>query len=346
MDIFTMSLLNTDQKNRVTEFYYRIQNAIPRPLRLPLVLITVYVAVAVLLSFMSLVGIGGQKHGLTDAVSAVSQGIQNGAYKPADQPGLCPEHYPFGMPEYRGATKQGGAFLCRYGFASYFSYGHKAPLWTAEVVSYDGAKIGKQDSQKEYEPDKQVAAEHYTSKRDLLNTEYFERGQMAAEINYSYDYWGRKETALVTNTAPQARLLNRQGWQLLENQVYLWAQDQNKHPDGLLVYSGPLYLGKVRILPDKTPIPSHFYKVVMDRKTGGSTAIVVPNEELPIYGSDGHRLSEEEKKNPKITDKRLHLGMYTVSVRQVEGWSGINFNPVFSPAMAATEATKNVWLPE
>ena len=95
---------------------------------------------------------------------------------------------------------------------------------------------------------------------------------------------------------------------LLEHQVYQWAQDKEKHPNGLLVYTGPLYLGEVKMLPDKTPIPNHFYKVIMNRKTGASTALVVPNQELPVYGKDGHRLSEEEKADRTIADKRLHLG--------------------------------------
>lgn len=330
----------------MVEGYSRIKNTVPRALRLPLLLVVVYVAVAALLSFMTLIGIGRQKHGLIDSVNAVIQGVKNGSYKPVGQPGLCPEHYPFGIPEYRGASADKGAFLCRYGYASYFSYQHKAPLWTAEVVGYDGGKMGRQESQKGYEPDRQVAAEHYTSKKDLLDTKYFERGQMSAEINHTYDYWGRKETALVTNTAPQARLLNRRGWMLLERQVYQWAQDKEKHPNGLLVYTGPLYLGEVKWLPDKTPVPSHFYKVVMDRKTGASTALVVPNQELPVYGKDGHQLNEKEKADHTIAEKRLHLGMYTTSVRQVEDWSGINFNSLFNPAMAATETGKNVWLPE
>lgn len=341
--------LATDREKRTAkarEYYYAAierLRALPRAVRTSMVLASGYGIVALFVAALSMAG-NGQKHGLTDAVSAVSSGIKNGGYKKADKPGLCPEHYPFGMPRPISGSGTGGLYyLCRYTFASAYSKTLKAPLWTAEWVR-PGQSSGGLAAHKplsEWTPDKQVDAAYYAARTALEKSKVVERGQMAAAENNRNDYWGNKDVSLVTNSAPQFRTLNRGAWRALETEIADRAADEKAHPQGLVVYTGPLYLGKKRLLSDKTPVPSHFYKIVIDRENGDSAAFVLPNADVPGYGKDG----DAPKKNEK-PDYRLNG--YRVGIAQIERWSGINFNPLLKRETAdrVEKGKGTLWLQE
>lgn len=341
--------LATDREKRTAkarEYYYAAVEkfrALPGAVRTVMVLVSGYGIVALFVAALALAG-GNRKHGLTDAVSAVSSGIKNGGYKQADRPGLCPEHYPFGMP--RAVSAAGGKdlyYLCRYTFAAAYSKTLKAPLWTAEWVR-PGQSEGGMTAYKplsEWLPDKQVDAAYYVAKAALEKSRVAERGQMAAAENNRSDYWGNKDVSLVTNSAPQFRTLNRGAWRALETEIADRAADEKAHPQGLVVYTGPLYLGKKRLLSDKTPVPSHFYKIVIDRENGNSAAFVLPNADVPGYGKDGGAPKKNEKPD-------YRLDGYRVGIAQIERWSGINFNPLLKRETAdrVEKGKGSLWLQE
>ena len=294
-----------------------------------------YGALIVITTFLSSIGIGQHKTGM-EAVSSVAAGIKNNGYPSAERGGSCPDKYPLGMPDLKQQVGGKLLYLCRYGFASLYSVEYKAPLWTSEWVHLeDGTPPPEQKPKGGILPDPQLSQEMYPT-RDALNGQGLVRGMMSSTFNQKYNYWGNKEVFFVSNSVPMAERLSNGAWAVIGKEIADRAFDKKKHPAGLIVYTGPVYLGKNRVrLSDGTPVPSHFFKILIDKATGASTALVLPNKELPLF--------DNGMNNGK---KSMKLGAYTVSVRQVERWTGIDFNPILRRDVSERiEKGKSVWFP-
>jgi endonuclease G len=105
---------------------------------------------------------------------------------------------------------------------------------------------------------------------------------------------------------PQVPNHNRGIWKQLETAVRNWVKEGRD----IYVASGTIYApGYQTIGANRVGIPTHIWKVVVDRKNSKSIAFIFPNAPLPV------------KDLPK----------YAVSIGQVEQATGINFMPLLTP---------------
>lgn len=88
----------------------------------------------------------------------------------------------------------------------------------------------------------------------------FDRGHLAPAADFSFSQEANDETFVMSNIAPQTKLLNRGAWLRLEIQVRKWACGEGK----LSILTGPVVTAKDPTLPSGLIIPQKFFKIVID----------------------------------------------------------------------------------
>jgi endonuclease G len=97
--------------------------------------------------------------------------------------------------------------------------------------------------------------------------------------------------------------LNRGLWRKLENQTRKWSEASTA---GVYVITGPVFNGPTQVLGNGVAIPTHVFKVVINRETHQGVGFIVPNTG-PAKGDN--------------------LKKFQVTIAQVEQATGINFTP-------------------
>jgi endonuclease G len=152
----------------------------------------------------------------------------------------------------------------------------------------------------------------------------YTRGHLAPAGDMAFDETAMRESFLMSNVSPQAKVFNNGVWKELEMQVRNWAYDNEK----VYVITGPLfqdslgYIGKEQ----KVLVPGAFYKVILDfdgeEKKG--IAFLIP-----------HARSEKP------------LDTYMVTIDEIEQRTGIDFfrNMINDKEEEALESSisKNAW---
>lgn len=88
----------------------------------------------------------------------------------------------------------------------------------------------------------------------------FDRGHLAPSADFTFSQGANDLTFVMSNIAPQTKLLNRGVWKNLEEQVRFWACGEEK----LTIITGPIFHGKDPKLPSGLTIPQRFFKIVID----------------------------------------------------------------------------------
>jgi endonuclease G len=110
------------------------------------------------------------------------------------------------------------------------------------------------------------------------------------------------ESFFLSNMVPQVPNHNRGIWKQLETYVRNWV----KEGKDIYVVSGTIYApGYQTIGANRVGIPTHMWKVVVDRNSSKSIAFLFPNAPLPVQD----------------------LPKYATSIDSVEKATGINFMP-------------------
>jgi endonuclease G len=101
----------------------------------------------------------------------------------------------------------------------------------------------------------------------------------------------------------------------LEEYVRDWVVDHNMD---IYVISGTIYQsGHLTIGDNKVGVPTHLWKVIVDRQEGKAVAFLFPNAPLPV----------------------ADLPKYATTVEAVEKSTGINFMPKLPKAKSQVEKT-------
>jgi len=95
----------------------------------------------------------------------------------------------------------------------------------------------------------------------------------AEDMRFAID--AMRATFDTINAIPQTPRLNRGVWKSLETQCRKWASAGNE----LILIAGPLYRAQPPpvIGPDKIRVPSHCFKLVINRTTGETAGYIFPN---------------------------------------------------------------------
>jgi len=260
-----------------------------------------------------------------------NQSVRNAATN-TKQPGLCPEHYPLGIPVVisveRDKVERRSFYLCRAGYALQFDPATKTPLWVAERLTNEQLGAEREDRTDDFRPDPDIPAPAQASLNDYRGSK-FDRGHMAPAA----DMGGKGASAMsesfyLTNMIPQVGPNQNRGiWADLEGSVRQWAKQRGE----VLVITGPIYgnnpvvMGKSKVL-----VPTHLYKVVLDPKNYQSVAYIVPNAQIVTRRT--RTLDEGNPQYPQtLPTSKVDCGSvctidnFAVPIRSVEQVTGLRF---------------------
>lgn len=233
-----------------------------------------------------------------------------GPYTDMNQPGQCDEHYPLGLPKPTVNYKR--YYLCRSGYAAIYSPDIKSP----EVVAY-------QLTPKKYSGImSSLTNESFLADPQLENPERTKMGdykgsgmiplKMVTGAELKYDQIAIDESFFLSNTTPATPKFVMGIWASLNKRIEKWTTSKGQ----LYVYTGPIFAKKpVKTIGDKIPLPSHFYKIIIDPKLQENIVFIIPNEAiLPIRGT------------VKAT-ATYDLEKYIYSINTVEKYVNLSFLP-------------------
>jgi len=159
----------------------------------------------------------------------------------------------------------------------------KTTILTRYTLSPEMLNSGKSKRQY-FRQDPNIGGEHKT---DYLAHSGMDRGHLVPARDVQGDSIALLESYYTTNQAPQNRRLNRgkcRGkWKKLEIKIRTFVANKGT----VTIYTGP-YFEKVDSFYKSTPIPTHFFKIIVWR--GKAIGFLIPNEkmknQLSIYAVD------------------------------------------------------------
>lgn len=201
-----------------------------------------------------------------------------------------------------------------------------SPIWVAERLQGGSLLGGAQRHGLEFQDDPQLPrfdlARHY--KRSG-----YDRGHLAPAADFRWSQEAMRQSFITSNAVPQHPIHNREIWAHLESMV----REMASRRGALVVVTGPIFAEPVRWLhagqvshtryESSVPIPAALFKVIVDPSSRDMTGFVIPNE----------------------ADQGDDPGPFQVSVRHIEGLTGLDFNPELTRADAdKLEANAGGWL--
>ena len=223
----------------------------------------------------------------------------------------CPQHVLLGAPVSK--IKQNTQYLCKINYAIHYRYDTKTAEYVAEHVTKENI-LGSSKRKDDFRPDPAIPAQYNATLKDYAGHPY-DRGHLAPAGNNTQNDQVMSESFFLSNMVPQVPNHNRGIWKQLEEYVRDWVVDHNMD---IYVISGTIYQsGHLTIGDNKVGVPTHLWKVIVDRQEGKAIAFLFPNAALPV----------------------ADLPNYATTVETVEKSTGINFMPKLPKAKSQVEKT-------
>ena len=227
----------------------------------------------------------------------------------------CPQFAPAGFPFPTASQVASRAYhICHANYSSYVDPATRGPLWSAEALSGEGLDA-EESRTNDFRPDPDIPrAAQASSQRDFARSGY-DQGHMAPAGDFRQSPQAMSESFFYSNIVPQNADNNRHAWQKLEIFTRQWAKARGQ----VFVFTGPIFsegkslgfLGASRLA-----VPTHLFKVVVDYRRREALAFVLPNQPIEPDGGKGSLKAWEQT-----------LAKYQVSVRDIEAWTGLKFDP-------------------
>ena len=181
----------------------------------------------------------------------------------------CAELIPYGAPK---SNKQDTSTVCRTGFV--YEHDNKAhiPIWVAYTLNRTKA-VGCAERAERFRVDPALPKGASATAKDYAKSGY-DIGHMAPDSDMRWSRQAGDDASIFSNAAPQLAGLNRAAWKSLEVRTRTWALNRD-----LLIYVGTIYPSKAptTIGPNKVVVPTAFFKVLVDVKSGEVLAFIYPH---------------------------------------------------------------------
>jgi endonuclease G len=200
--------------------------------------------------------------------------------------------------------------LCKLAFYTVYDNNLRVPIYSAEWLLPENLN-GTLNRISAFKPDPSVPLVYRTTISDY-KLSGFDKGHIAPVEDMRKDSVAMLESFYFSNIAPQNSILNRGLWKAIENHT----RDLSIRLKGVYVITGTVFsktTPPVTIGKHKVGVPSHFYKVIIDKTHNEGIAYLVPNT-TPIKG---------------VSYKK-----FAVAIKDVEAVSGINFTPSLNPTQS------------
>jgi len=193
--------------------------------------------------------------------------------------GACAVHSPWGIAQTRIQLQP----ICRQGYLSAYDPAAKIPNYVAYTLQ-PGNALGCVPRTNAFVADSSIKGGPRPD--DYAGTGY-DKGHGAPDGDLSWDVQVEYESFLMTNMFPQAGSLNRGIWKLLETSIRGWSVQGNTT---YTIYVGAVYTPADKTIGAGVVVPSNFYKIVVNQKTGEIAGWVFPHK--PPYPNLGNDLTK------------------------------------------------------
>ena len=196
---------------------------------------------------------------------------------PLNNSSPCYSLVAFGFPEFKKA-QNGNIYMCHKAYAFEYNKDLKLSMWVVEHLKPTSI-YGQVERTDEFMPDPKIPL-FFSAKLEDYRGSGYDRGHLAPAADFSKDIQAMGESFYLTNMAPQVGIgMNRGVWREIESQVRKWVMARGD----LYIITGPVFMngnslgsiGKSNI-----PVPTHFYKVIIDKKSSQIMSFLVPNKDL------------------------------------------------------------------
>lgn len=139
-------------------------------------------------------------------------------------------------------------------------------------------------------------------KNDFSGSGY-DRGHLAPAADFSYSQKDMDKTFYMSNMTPQRPYLNRKAWKALEAKVRRWICGEGR----VLVLTGPIYPEKPQKLRNGMPVPTQFFKIVVDQTPPQKTIAFIYNQtdSMDVIEKRVSSIAEIEAKTKLHFDEEL-----------------------------------------
>jgi endonuclease G len=186
----------------------------------------------------------------------------------------CPQFTANGTPQYQ--AQPGDQELCKSNYAIIHRCGVKAPVAVFEHVT--PAMInGTNKRRDDFRPDPQVTPQCQAQLADFAGQPY-DRGHMAPAGNFTHTPQAMSESFFLSNMVAQVPNNNRGIWKQLETWERFWVL---KGGDFYII-SGGIFAPGHKTIGAGVGVPTHLYKIIIDKQTKIVTAYLIPNTALPV----------------------------------------------------------------
>ena len=219
----------------------------------------------------------------------------------------CPQHVLRGAPvsQLQPGTTQ---YLCKTNYAIHYRYDTKTAEYVVQHITLANI-TGPAKRKDDFRADPSIPKQYQSTLGDDAGFP-FDRGHLSPGADNTQNAVVMSESFFLSNMVPQVPNHNRGIWKQLETAVRNWV----KEGKDIYVVSGTIYAdGFQTIGAGQVGIPTHMWKVVVDRKSSKSIAFLFPNAPLPV------------KDLPK----------YATSIAEIEKYTGIDFMPLLTPNQKA-----------
>lgn len=241
-----------------------------------------------------------------------------GAYKYifGNEKGDCFKNYPLGAPALKYDIADKTALFCYSKYAVQYNTNTKTPIWESHVLKksdFVGASYNERTN--DFREDKNIEGMKISSKPSDYSRTGYDRGHLAPAADFSYSEKAMSESFIMTNIAPQAPQNNRQIWSQLEQSIRKLLKHKNIQElyvtTGILYYKNSKDKNSTGVMAEFNGIqaPTHFYKIIIEPKTGQSAAYLIPN----TNDVGGQPFSN-----------------FLISIRELEKYTKIDFHPNLS----------------
>lgn len=187
----------------------------------------------------------------------------------------CPQHTAYGAPIHQ--AQAGDQELCKVNYAVIHSCTKKNPIAVMEHITTE-AISGPATRRDDFREDAAVHAQCRSRLQDYAGQPY-DRGHMSAAAGNTQNDAIMSESFFLSNMVPQVPNNNRGIWRILEMQI----RDQVKTTgQSLYVISGAIFAPGHQTIGQGVGVPTHLYKVIINKNSGNATAYLMPNAALPV----------------------------------------------------------------
>lgn len=218
----------------------------------------------------------------------------------------CPQHVLRGAPV--SPITANTQYLCKQNYAIHYRYDTKTAEYVVQHVTLQSIS-GPAKRKDDFRADPSIPPEHRAVLSDYAGFP-FDRGHLSPGADNTQNDEIMSESFFLSNMVPQVPNHNRGIWKQLETLVRQWVTEGKD----IYVASGTIYApGYQTIGANRVGIPTHMWKVIVDRKSSKAIAFILPNAPLPVQD----------------------LPKYATTIDQVEQATGINFMPQLTKTQEA-----------